>query len=253
LHAPDNYIVGGGIFAHANIMPCSLAWNIFGKSNGADSLQNMRAKIACYRNNADRHGNFDIGCRILTQTFFFKDDDWIPAPKSWNSNIVKYKTYNTDEADGFSLWEQVTERMRKYSKTENQERFGSPCLIEPHLGQALFRIKVIENYTRRCAVTLERTLPVLETAHIKPYSQGGSHWESNGLLLRSDIHKLFDNGYVTVTPELDFLVSDRIRQEFENGRHYYDLHGSKILVPKNLDQHPDPEALAWHNENCFNG
>ena len=44
----------------------------------------------------------------------------------------------------------------------------------------------------RCAVTGEKTLPVLDAAHILPYSKGGSHDVRNGLLLRRDIHSLFD-------------------------------------------------------------
>ena len=59
---------------------------------------------------------------------------------------------------------------------------------------------VTDAYQRKCAVTGERTLPALEAAHIKPFAEGGSHNPQNGLLLRRDIHALFDGGYVTVTP-----------------------------------------------------
>jgi putative restriction endonuclease len=102
-------------------------------------------------------------------------------------------------------------------------------------------------------VTQERTLPALEAAHIRPYSVGGDHEAPNGLLLRRDIHSLFDAGYVTVTPDLHFEVSRRIREEFENGRHYYALHGQRISAPDQEGQRPDPGVLAWHNEHCFNG
>ena len=76
---------------------------------------------------------------------------------------------------------------------------------------------------------------------------------ANGLLLRRDIHSLFDAGYVTVTPDRHFEVSRRIKDEFDNGRHYYALHGQPISVPDAVIQGPDPVALAWHNENCFRG
>src|SRR5947207_12400541 len=49
LHAPRNVIVGGGIFAYANALPCSLAWSAFGDANGARSAPEMRARIARYR------------------------------------------------------------------------------------------------------------------------------------------------------------------------------------------------------------
>ena len=119
--------------------------------------------------------------------------------------------------------------------------------------QGAFRVLVTDIYRRRCAITNERTLPALEAAHIRPYAEGGSHEASNGLLLRRDVHSLFDAGYVTVTPELRFEVSRRIREEFDNGKHYYALHGQEIAKPDNPKQLPDRAALAWHNEQRFNG
>lgn len=164
------------------------------------------------------------------------------------------KTYNTGESEGLALWEAVHERLSLSQfpgMAESGPRFGEPHLIRPRLGQGAFRILVTDNYQRRCAVTLERTLPALEAAHIRPYADGGTHDPGNGLLLRRDIHSLFDAGYVTVTPELRFEVSPRIKEEFENGRHYYALHGAPINVPKITGQRPDTVALSWHNENCY--
>ena len=112
---------------------------------------------------------------------------------------------------------------------------------------------VTDIYGRRCAVTRERTSPALEAARIRPYGDGGAHEARNGLLLRRDIHRLFDAGYVTVTPDLDFEVSRRIKEEFENGRHYYALHGQRISAPQDASQRPDPDALTWHNEHCVRG
>ncbi len=79
------------------------------------------------------------------------------------------------------------------------------------------------------------------------------HEANNGLLLRRDIHSLFDAGYVTVTPEMNFEVSRRIREEFENGRHYYELHGQPIQPPDRPEERPDLAALTWHNEKRYNG
>ena len=102
---------------------------------------------------------------------------------------------------------------------------------------------VTDIYGRRCAVTQERTLPALEAAHICPYGDGGAHVAQNGLLLRRDIHSLFDAGYVTITRDLKFEVSRRIREEFDNGKHYYTLHGFKIDAPSDVGNPPDPDAL----------
>jgi putative restriction endonuclease len=64
---------------------------------------------------------------------------------------------------------------------------------------------------------------------------------------------LFDAGYVTVTPELRFEVSRRIKEEFENGRDYYALHGAAITPPSRVEHRPDAAALQWHNERRFRG
>lgn len=257
LHAPRNVIVGGGIFAYANALPCSLAWEAFREANGARSAQEMRARITRYRraDPTDR-SDFEIGCRVLTQPFFFAEADWIPVPASWAPNIVSFKTYNTGDADGLALWEAVNDRLNSSSfagMAEAQARFGEPQLIRPRLGQGAFRVLVTDIYNRRCAITHERTLPALEAAHIRPYGDGGEHEARNGLLLRRDIHSLFDAGYVTVAPDLRFEVSRRIKEEFDNGRHYYELHGRPIFAPEGISRRPDPEALRWHNEHAFRG
>ena len=257
LHAPRNVIVGGGVFAYANALPWSLAWEAFREANGARSAPEMRARIARYRRTdpADRT-DFEIGCRILTQPFFFGEPDWLPVPESWARNIVSFKTYNTGDADGLALWEAVNDRLQRPAfagMSEAQARFGEPQLVRPRLGQGGFRILVTDTYNRRCAITGERTLPALEAAHIRPYGEGGEHDARNGLLLRRDIHSLFDAGYVTVTPDARFEVSRRIKEEFENGRHYYELHGKPIFAPIDVRRRPDPGALRWHNENAFRG
>ena len=257
LHAPRNFIVGGGVFAHANVMPCSLAWEAFGISNGARSAKEMRTRIAKYRNigSGDR-SDFPVGCRILTQPFFFDEPEWMPAPASWHPQIVNLKTYSTGDAEGLKLWEDVQERLNRRAApvlADEGQRYGKPRLIPPRLGQGAFRALVTDVYNRRCAITAERTLPALEAAHIRPYSENGAHEAANGLLLRRDIHSLFDAGYVTVTPKLRFEVSKRIQEEFENGRHYYALHGKEIAEPNDPAHQADREALNWHNEQCFLG
>lgn len=257
LHAPRNVIVGGGIFAYSNALPCSLAWEAFREANGARSAQEMRSRIARYRraDPTDR-SDFEVGCRILTQPFFFEERDWIPVPVSWSPNIVSFKTYNTGDAEGLALWDTVKERLGRSlvsGMAEEAARFGEPHLIRPRLGQGAFRVLVTDIYRRRCVVTHERTLPALEAAHIRPYGDGGAHEARNGLLLRRDIHSLFDAGYVTVTPDLQFEVSRRIREEFDNGKHYYALHGHKIEPPSDVGHRPNPDALTWHNEHCFRG
>ncbi len=256
LHAPVNKIVGGGIFAYATSLPLSLAWESFGVANGATTLTEMRRRIARYRRaGVDDRSDFAIGCRILTQPFFFDEHDWLNPPRSWSPSIMTLKTYSTANDEGLALWAAVSQRIARNAPfvTEPGQRFGAPQLVHPRLGQGAFRVVVTDDYQRRCAITGERTLPALDAAHIRPYGEGGEHAPSNGILLRRDIHSLFDAGYVTVSPSLHFEVSSKIREEFENGRQYYALHGQPIAVPLAATHRPDAGALSWHNEYVYRG
>jgi putative restriction endonuclease len=89
--------------------------------------------------------------------------------------------------------------------------------------------------------------------HIRPFSDGGEHEASNGVLLRRDIHSLFDSGYVTITPNLNFEVSRRVKEEFENARQYYELHGRAVAVPEDPRSVPHRAALTWHNQKVYLG
>jgi len=258
LHAPINMIVGGGVYASSTIMPLSLAWEAFGSANGVTSLAEMRSRILRYRKmDPATVEPVEIGCRILTQPFFLPEQRWFPPPPSWSRNIVSFTSYGTDEAEGMALWDAVQDAMNvetpSFGFAEAQARYGEPTLIRPRLGQGAFRLVVTDLYGRQCAITKERTLPALEAAHIRPYADGGEHSPANGILMRRDIHSLFDQGYVTITPEHRFEVSRRIREEFDNGRHYYELHGSEITLPTSANQRPDVDALRWHNETRFLG
>jgi putative restriction endonuclease len=132
-------------------------------------------------------------------------------------------------------------------------RYGAPQLIQPRLGQGTFRIAVTEAYGRACAVTQEHSLPALEAAHIRPYAEEGPHQVANGLLLRADLHRLFDNGYVTVSPDFRLEVGRRLREDFANGRSYYPLHGHELRPPTSPSDRPDARFLTWHREHRYLG
>lgn len=129
--------------------------------------------------------------------------------------------------------------------------FSDPVLARRRLGQGAFRLLVTDSYERQCAVTREHTLPVLQAAHIRPVTQAGEHHVSNGLLLRSDVHTLFDRGYVTITPDMKFRVSPRLNDDWRNGKIYYQLDGQPINVPKDPSCRPDPVQLEWHADSVF--
>ncbi len=260
LHSPQNYIGGGGYFVRAERLPLSFAWEAFGTKNGAESLDGLVRLIRHRRK--DNHPDPAISCIILNQPFFIPREHWIPQPEDFKHQIVAGKTYDTRDPIGKRIWEAVRPWLPNFepcvgiesppfAKGEPPPMYGNEYLTKSRLGQGAFRILVTAAYQRRCAVTGEKTLPVLQASHIKPYGKGPNRVD-NGLLLRSDLHILFDRGYLTVTPKLCVEVSRRIREEFENGREYQKLHGSGLqalpLASANL---PNPEFLRWHNERIY--
>lgn len=256
LHSPNNFIVGGGIFVRQAFLPVSLTWDAFGIKNGTSSRDDFVNAIYQYRR-TDRRTEPDptIGSLILSSPFFFEKEDWIPVPRSWSSNIVQGKTYGTETVEGRQLFEIVQRKMSiGISVQEAIERYGTPHIITPRLGQGSFRVIVTEAYHRRCAMTGEKTLPVLDASHIKPYAKDGPHSACNGLLLRQDIHTLFDRGYITINEDNIIEVSRRIKEDYGNGKEYYALHGKTLLnMPDNLEERPSREFLLWHNENVYTG
>lgn len=120
--------------------------------------------------------------------------------------------------------------------------------IARRLGQPKFRRTLLDAYGERCAVTGCRILEILEGAHIKPYRGKHTNHVTNGLLLRADIHTLFDLKLLRVSPiDLVIEIADRARAS------YGDLHGKTLRVPLSDAQMPDVEALRQHHESCLDG
>jgi putative restriction endonuclease len=285
LHSPRNFIVGGGFFTRFLPLPLSLAWAAFGEANGAKSLAEARVRISKYRRTAIAPNEDPyIGCILLNEPFFFEESEWIPSPSDFKGPTQVGKTYNAETGTGLMLHHEVSIRLAAFAErnatsqptiTLNSEskapagymplsppiigpatlnaielpRYGNPILVAPRLGQGSFRALVTDAYSYRCAITRERTLPVLQAAHIRPYAEGGRHELSNGLLLRSDLHTLFDQHYITVEPiNRTVIVSKRIREQFENGRDYYALRDRSISKPLDDLALPTRENLAFHFE-----
>lgn len=84
-------------------------------------------------------------------------------------------------------------------------------------------------------------------------SGAGDHDVTNGLLLRADIHRLFDKGYVTISNDGRYEVGPRLKADFKNGRSYYAMHGQLVAPSRDPRSRPFREALEWHQTNRFLG
>lgn len=263
LKAPLNAIGGVGFFSSHTFLPISVAWDTFGNRNGCDTYEEFKRKIISYKGDKTQI-NPQIGCIVLTSPVFFRAEDWVTVPENWAASIQTGKTYSTDDEIGSILWNQIEYLLEKYLITTNISNESSFMVQEPPLryktnvlskiriGQGAFRVLVTDSYGRRCSITGEKTLPVLESAHIQSFSKDGPNTVSNGILLRSDIHKLFDSGYLTITTDLKIEVSNRIKEEFLNGREYYQYHGKDLLIiPQKIQERPDNKYIEWHNNNIF--
>jgi putative restriction endonuclease len=255
LKSPRNKIGGFGIFTSHSRLPIQTAWEAFGRANGMSSLEALRTAIAQFRTETTLFST-DIGCTILVEPFFFPAHLWFNLPPSWSPSIQRGKRYSTDDPEGLHLWNRLLETAQMSPVipagfAEEQVRFGSPTLITPRLGQGAFRVLVTEAYGRQCAITDGKVLPALDAAHIKPYGVGGSHAKSNGILLRKDIHSVFDAGYATFDEDLRFSVSNKVKEVFNNGEEYLRLHGKPLRLPKSRVDWPDIELLRWHNTHRY--
>ncbi|MBR2811784.1 MAG: HNH endonuclease [Solobacterium sp.] len=195
LHAPDNFIVGGGFFVRFSILP------------------------------------------------------------TYNA-IVQGKTYSLSDEISRNLYDSVQLKLQgaalRWAVTESDPNRYAESMMRHRIGQGAFRVMVTDAYHRRRAVTGEKTLPVLEAAHIRPYAEKGPHLTSNGILMKSDFHTLFDRGYITIAPDYHIVVSSRLHDDYGNGKDYYKYHGEKLLIlPDEKNQLPAAQYLNWHNKNVY--
>lgn len=116
-------------------------------------------------------------------------------------------------------------------------------------GQAQFRDALMKAYDGRCAETNCDSPAALEAAHIRPYRGEHTNIVANGLLLRADIHGLFDLGLLAVNPETRAVVISDLLP----GDHYKPLHDRPLNLPANPALHPDQALLVerwtWFEDN----
>jgi putative restriction endonuclease len=259
LKSPRNKIGGFGIFSSHSLLPVQIAWDSFGRANGVPSFESLRSAIAEYRTGTVVGPMTNIGCTVLVEPVFLPSDLWVDVPLSWSRSIQRGKIYSTDDVEGLRLWNGLQDAAQMSGAsvatelTEVQARYGAPTLVTPRLGQGAFRVAVTEAYDRQCAITKGKVLPALDAAHIRPYGEGGVHLKSNGILLRKDIHSVFDAGYATVDKNHRFLVSRKVKEVFNNGEEYLQLHGKLLCLPARKSDWPNPDFIEWHNQNRFLG
>lgn len=122
---------------------------------------------------------------------------------------------------------------------ESDQRRRVKAEIVVRQGQQAFRQSLLDAYGYRCAISGETATEVLEAAHITPYMGPKSNRVSNGLLLRGDLHTLFDLDLLAIDEQLRVNLSDSLR-----GTGYWAFNGKKIRAPKVASDGPVRAKLA---------
>jgi putative restriction endonuclease len=257
-HYPHNKIVGGGFFSGFVPMRVSEAWELLGPGNGAASLAEMRAQISRYRPIAPGE-NPEIGCVLIRDPRFFPEDAAVVPPPGFARSIMQGKRYDLADPAVAPYFAELLQLLlgtpADLDLAQPWHRpgpvFGDPRLAPYRLGQQAFKAVVADAYRRQCAITGTHIPPVLQAAHVRPVTDGGEHRLDNGLLLRSDVHTMFDQGYLGVDPRYRLMVSPRLRAEFGNGDQFYAKAGEVIDLPARRADRPHCEFLEWHLGEVF--
>lgn len=125
--------------------------------------------------------------------------------------------------------------------SDHDGRVWTMAAIAQRQGQGAFRARVLDAYGQRCAISGCTAVAVLEAAHILPYRGEHTHRVDNGLLLRSDLHTLFDLGLLWITDQYTVSVAPAL-----NGTEYEALAGQALRLPERVEHHPNPAHLARH-------
>jgi putative restriction endonuclease len=144
--------------------------------------------------------------------------------------------------DGLDALQRQAERSGAFSPNSIEDaRQRTLSAIVQRRGQTAFRASLLGAYGCRCAISGCETEAVLEAAHIFPYRGDATNHVTNGLLLRADLHTLFDLGLFAIDERGTVVLSEALKEGS-----YAWLSTAKIRWPPKADGRPSAEALLWH-------
>lgn len=264
LGAPVRAVAGYGFFAAVHQVDVHLAWDLFGRKNGADTKSALARMLG-----RDRMEQLaaPLTCTVLRDAVFWPERRWIPWGVGRGYPLTGAQRGRTDH-DPVNV--------RALRDAMGRDHVPAPPDLAPEIeplvvdarrivevdraareGQGTFRLRLLQAYGGRCAVTGEHTEPVLQAAHIQPYLGPASNHVANGLVLTSEFHTLFDRGFATVEQPTSqrrsyrLRLSSEIRGRWNNGHRYYRYDEHELRVPDDARLRPSPKALEWHRENVF--
>lgn len=249
LKAPIRKVGGYGTFVRYAEMSAWKAWEEYGTGNGVSSRDELVGRVRAFRAKNSKGGTGgedpDIGCIELADAVFLDEGAYVdPAAcgHAFPPQVVMWKSFpgvdgiaarlgSTGGTGAFALVDGVAARRTVVRKDRK--------------GQSAFRQMVLRNYGHRCCILGGMPVELLEAAHIQPYVDERSNHPQNGLCLRVDLHRLFDEGLISVTLAGTVAVSARLA-----GTEYERLEGLAITLPVEEEKRPSSVALAFQRGNA---
>lgn len=252
--APINKIGGFGTLASAGVASVATCWDELGISNGTRSKEEFLERVSKYNKNVKVDEQTLVGFKILVDPVFLDEEHWIDLPADWSQNIVTGKSYNSISMEGERLLTFYRSHQSSAFRDSKFDDFGfsdhpvPACTMgqpqKVRSGQARFKFALLDAYEARCAVTGSSVEAFLEAAHIIPFSESMDNSVNNGILLRCDIHTLFDRGLLNINGNYLVELSDKFFELYPDDIIYRGLHGQKISLPKKASWHPSLNNLA---------
>lgn len=254
LKSPVRKIGGYGLFFEYRNMKASEAWRRYGLSNGVYDFEELVERTQAYAEKNSQtftpNRDPDIGCIILSDPVVFDDDDFF-KPEDYGfefaKQVVKIKYFEAGEIPHYQSSINVA---ADYELIDVKEGRKKHSYIKDRVGQPAFRRAVLRAYKNRCAVTKSKVVEVLQAAHIQPYVDARSNHVKNGICLRADLHRLFDEGMIAINDDFSIEVCTRLKKASPA---YGELDGRKIRLPIGEEERPSQVALKFHRSNIFVG
>lgn len=223
------------------LMPGQQGWNAFGSLSELLGHLKLAGEETGGGAVCRRFGTEDLRGVDLEAEFLQALENFAPllakcAPTPWDIQ-VRHGQEAVDEAPEveFSPADEEDGRRKVWAEVARRQ------------GQSVFRKKLLEAYDGVCAITGTDVTDALQAAHIRPYNGPHTNHVTNGLLLRADLHNLFDLKLITINPNsMLVVVSPRLKSTV-----YWDLDGQPLRTPVKTAHHPSSVALADHFKASF--
>lgn len=240
LKSPIRKLGGYGRFVEYKNISINDAWNEFGRANGVSSYNRFKEKLNEYNDGVN-----NIGAIILTECIYFQEENYIDIDDydiDFKKSIVKFKYFQEDSIVEALLKASPSSVKGEFILNEGSAEYES-SKVKIREGQSEFRNKLLKAYDGKCCITGDCSRELLEAVHIQEYININSNHIQNGLLMRCDFHKLFDNGLLYIDESYIIHISNLVKSDY-----YQRYDGVKINLPRDEEAIPSLQALRVKRE-----